>query len=111
MLEKQQIEKYQAELEQEKRRLLVEIEKEQPEDFGSDVDHFDEEADEAEDEANKLAIKDTLKDRLEEIESALLRIKHGTYGVCVKCGKDIEKEVLDLVPESDLCEECKKEMM
>lgn len=109
MLTKEEIEKYQSTLEQERRRLVTEIENEKPADFGSDPEtDLEEESDESEDFANKTAIKDTLKERLNEIDMALNRIKLGTYGVCEKCGKEVEKEILDLVPESELCEECKK---
>lgn len=110
MLEKSEIEKYQARLEQDRRRLLTEIESEKPADFGSDVEGeaAEEESDESEELANKLAIQQALKDQLNEIDGALNRIRQGTYGTCVKCGKQIEKEVLDLVPESELCEEHKR---
>jgi len=110
MLEKSEVEKYQAKLEQERRRLLAEIGNEQPADFGSDVEGeaAEEESDESEDFTNKLAIQQALKDQLNEIDGALNRIRHGAYGTCVKCGKPIEKEVLDLVPESELCEEHKR---
>lgn len=109
MLEKPEIEKYKNALEQERRRLVTEIENEKPQDFGSDPESdMEQEADEGEDFANKMAIQSTLKERLNEIDGALNRIKLGTYGVCTKCGKEIEKEVLDLVPESELCEACKK---
>jgi len=111
MLTKEEIEKYQSALEQERRLLVAEIENEKPADFGSEPDgELEEEADESEDFANKVAIKDTLKNRLSEIDMALARTKDGTYGVCEKCGKDIEKEILDIVPESNLCETCKKEV-
>ncbi len=109
MLEKSDIEKYQAKLEQERRRLLAELENEQPQDFGSDVEStLDEESDESEDFSNKLAIQQALKDQLNEIDGALNRIRQGTYGICTKCGKEIEKEILELVPESELCETDKK---
>jgi RNA polymerase-binding transcription factor DksA len=112
MLTKEEIEKYQSALEQERRLLVAEIENEKPADFGSEPDgELEEEADESEDFANKVAIKDTLKNRLSEIDMALARTKDGTYGVCAKCGKDIEKEILDIVPESNLCETCKKESL
>jgi RNA polymerase-binding transcription factor DksA len=110
MLTKEDNEKYQSELERERRRLIAEIENEVPADFGSDPESdLEEESDESEDFANKVAIKDTLKARLNEIDMALNRIKTGGYGICAKCGKEIEKDILDLVPESELCSECKKE--
>jgi RNA polymerase-binding transcription factor DksA len=110
MLEKSEIEKYQAQLEQDRRRLITEIESEKPADFGSDVEGgvAEEESDESEELTNKLAIQKTLKDRLNEIDGALNRIRQNSYGICAKCGKEIEKEVLDIVPESEFCEEHKR---
>ncbi len=110
MLEKSEIEKHQAQLEQDRRRLITEIESEKPADFGSDVEGevAEEESDESEELTNKLAIQQALKDQLNEIDGALNRIRQNTYGICVKCGKEIEKVVLDLVPESEFCEEHKR---
>ena len=48
-----------------------------------------------------------LKDRLDEIDIALAKIQSGTYGVCEKCGKPIEYEILSIDPESRFCKECK----
>lgn len=99
---------YQARLETEKRRLVEEIEKRSgTPDFGSDTDHGEEEADEAEEFQNQLGIVTALKGRVNEIDLALGRIASDGYGVCESCGKDISKEVLDVVPESELCAACK----
>lgn len=40
------------------------------------------------------------------IQMALTRIKSGTYGICVGCGKDISNERLDAVPYTALCRDC-----
>lgn len=110
MLQPNEISKYQSELEQERRRVMAEIANEKPDDFGSDVEStFDEEADQAEDLSNKLAMQGAMKERLNEIDLALNRIKIGAFGKCENCGAEIEKEVLDLVPESVLCQKCKLE--
>lgn len=109
MLQKDELENYKSKLELERKRIQTELTtEEKPVDFGGDVDHQDEEADEAEEFDNKLAVTQALKDQLNEIDMALNRMKLGTYGICTKCGKEIEKEVLDLVPESELCETDKK---
>ena len=78
-----------------------------PKDFGSDVDHFDEEADEAEEFSNNIDVTQTLKGRLQDIEVALDKMTKGTYGICEKCGGDISLEVLKVDPESRLCRDCK----
>jgi RNA polymerase-binding transcription factor DksA len=100
----EKINHYKGELEKERSLILAEINKnEKPVDFGSDVDHFDEETDATEEMGNQLAIADGLKTRLDDIEVALEKIREGKYGICEKCGEEIETEVLDIDPESRLC--------
>lgn len=110
MLTKEKIIHYGEALEKEKEKLLKEIETDEKMiDFGDDVsDPEDEEADEAEEQGNVLSIKRVLKARIMQIDRALDKIKNDTYGKCEKCGMDIPEKVLDAVPESDLCEHCKK---
>lgn len=45
---------------------------------------------------------------LYHIDEALRRIKEGNYGVCLTCGKKIQKTRLEVVPHARLCIECKK---
>ena len=45
--------------------------------------------------------------RLTMISNALDRIRQGTYGKCLSCGKDIPEERLESVPEAFLCIACK----
>ena len=45
---------------------------------------------------------------LYHIDEALRRIKEGTYGICLTCGKKIQKTRLEVVPHARLCIECKK---
>ncbi len=106
---KEEIRKYQNTLEEEKGKLEKEIaEHETLVDFGADIDGADEEADETEEMGNRAAINTDLKKRLEEIEGAIERIHEGTYGKCLRCGGEISEKVLEIVPESELCEKCKK---
>ncbi len=78
------------------------------EDFGSDVDHGDEEADESESYSNRMSMASDLKVEVNEIDMALNKIAMGTYGICAKCGSEISEEVLEVAPESELCSNCKK---
>lgn len=108
-LTKEEIKKYQDRLNEEKERLVREVsEHEQVVDLGNDIDSEEEEADEAEETGNQLAISRALRDRLAEIEEALESIREEKYGICKSCGKDISKEVLNVVPESRLCKNCKQ---
>ena len=100
---------YKQKLEEEKARLMKEVGKEEkPPVFGDEVDSGDEDADEAEEFSNQLAVSQTLKDRVNEITDALDRMETGRFGECTNCGNPISKEVLDLVPESALCIDCKQ---
>lgn len=43
-----------------------------------------------------------------QIEDALKRMDHGTYGVCERCGEPIEAARLDAIPYATLCLEDKR---
>jgi RNA polymerase-binding protein DksA len=46
---------------------------------------------------------------LKAIEAALVRIEAGTYGTCVRCGREIAPERLEALPYAELCIDCKRE--
>lgn len=99
---------YKLQLEKERGMILAEIKKnETPVDFGSDIDHFEEKTDQAEELSNDLAVAQDLKTRLDDVEAALEKIREGKYGVCEKCGEEIEEEILNVDPESRFCKRCK----
>lgn len=109
MLTKEEVQKYKERLQSDRAQLVSDLAKEEkPTDFGSDVDSFEEEGSEAEQLGNQLGVAKVIRARINEIDSALNKIIEGIYGTCARCGKEIEKEVLNLVPESQLCEEHKK---
>lgn len=51
-----------------------------------------------------------LRQRIIQIEAALERIKLGTYGRCVKCGRAIESGRLAQEPEASFCLSCQSEL-
>ena len=55
-----------------------------------------------------LSLGNNLRDLLDKVDSALRRIKAGTYGTCERCGKNIDKARLRALPYSVLCIDCKK---
>lgn len=106
---KEEFKKIEEELLAEKLKIEKELEKLKGGlDFGDDTDHYEEETDEVEEMGNYLGVKKTQDARLKQISRALMKIKDGTYGVCEKCGKSIEKRILEIDPESLLCKECKR---
>jgi DnaK suppressor protein len=103
-----QLKEYKTKLEKERTLIAAEIARdESPVDFGSDIDHDDEATDRSEEVGNQLAAAQDLKNRLNEIDIALGKIQNGTYGMCEKCGKPIEHEILSIDPESRFCKSCK----
>lgn len=105
---KEKIEEYKNKLEHERILVSKEIKDlEKPLDFGDDVDHFEEDTDKTEEMDSQLAAAKSIKDRLGEINIALGKIQEGKYGICEKCGMEIEEEILDIDPESRFCKSCK----
>ena len=50
-----------------------------------------------------LSIENNIRDLLGKIDRALSRLEEGTYGICSRCGKPIEKARLKALPYVDLC--------
>lgn len=108
-MKKEDLEKFRKRLEEEKSELEEEVKKlEVAADFGDDTDSLEEEADESMEDANQMAVAQAHKERIEDIELALRKMDKGTYGICEKCGKEIPLKVLEINPESRLCQDCKK---
>jgi DnaK suppressor protein len=53
-----------------------------------------------------LSLVSSEQEALYEIEEALKRLEHGTYGLCGNCEKPIRKERLEAVPFARLCVQC-----
>jgi RNA polymerase-binding transcription factor len=50
-----------------------------------------------------LSLVNNLRDLMERIDKALGKIEDGTYGLCDRCGKPIEKLRLKALPYANLC--------
>jgi RNA polymerase-binding transcription factor DksA len=50
-----------------------------------------------------LSIENNVRDLLGKIDRALAHMDGGTYGLCSRCGKPIEKARLKALPYVDLC--------
>ena len=57
-----------------------------------------------------LSIVSSEQEALYEIEEALKRLEHGTYGLCEMCEKPVRKERLEAVPFARLCVNCQSEV-
>ena len=60
--------------------------------------------------STNLATEKILESTLRDIDSALERIKKGTYGVCKYCDKEIGEKRLLARPVASACVECKSKL-
>lgn len=100
---KKRLDEERSHLEQQVREL------ETPPDFG-DVPGSEDDADESVAALNQEAEARALKEKLGNIESALLKMEKGTYGVCESCGGEIDERVLTVVPDARRCQACNQKM-
>jgi RNA polymerase-binding protein DksA len=55
-----------------------------------------------------LALRERASRQLEAVDSALVRLDDGTFGVCRNCGRPIAEERLDARPWAALCIDCQR---
>ncbi|OGZ20346.1 MAG: hypothetical protein A2654_00305 [Candidatus Nealsonbacteria bacterium RIFCSPHIGHO2_01_FULL_43_31] len=63
-------------------------------------------ADEVAEYTTRLPVEFSLETRLRDVNLALEKIAGGKYGKCENCGKDIEKERLEVYPAARFCMKC-----
>ncbi len=68
--------------------------------------HQDENAIEVSNYEDNLSVEHELEKELQNIEGALKKTSENTYGICSKCGKQINPKRLEAMPEAVLCIEC-----
>lgn len=118
-LGKREIAEFRRQLEDERTRLLAELEAmeehtpEVEEQVGMDIGGgYDEDlADVASSTFERekgLALESSVQHMLTQVEEALQRIEDGTYGICVRCGNPIDLARLRVLPYATLCIRCKE---
>lgn len=68
--------------------------------------NFHEQAKEKENDELVQILESEGLDEIEQIEAALARIEHGTYGKCQNCGNEIDKDRLFAIPYTKFCIGC-----
>ena len=96
-------------LEQERERLVAEIENQElpaveQMTYGSQA----EAASAVFEQERALTLRRHLERQLRAVEEALVRARGGMYGTCAECGKPIPPERLEIVPETRWCVECQR---
>jgi DnaK suppressor protein len=110
-MNRKQLEKYKALLEEKRRRLLARV-------LAAREDEQDgpsEDAPDLGDRALSTVTRDlsyrltsTEREILRRVDDALDRIENGTYGECQNCGKKVQTGRLDAVPWARHCFECQE---
>ena len=57
-----------------------------------------------------VILEQRLKNDLKEYETALKKLKKGTYGICENCGDKIDARRLEAKPQAIYCVKCEGEM-
>ncbi|MEE8421120.1 MAG: TraR/DksA C4-type zinc finger protein [Dehalococcoidales bacterium] len=103
-----------AQLEKEKALLLEELEQlkssansQEERREGSPFGKREEEATEALEMEKRAALEKRIKGQMVDVEHALHKFEEGTYGNCDVCGKAIDPERLEALPQAYLCMNCK----
>jgi len=73
-------------------------------------DENDENAQEVNEYSTNLEAERILEKSLQDIDSALKKIKDGRYGICKYCGQEIEAKRLLIRPDSSACINCKRRL-
>jgi DnaK suppressor protein len=121
VLDKETLEKIKKDLEERKKKILADFGEIAKKENDSDKDDYkatfpeygdkpDENAQEIAEYTTNLAEEDMLEKTLRDIDSALDRIKKGTYGICKYCSKPIDPRRLMAQPTAGACIDCKTKL-
>ena len=112
-LSKKEIQELKAQLLAERQDLQAQYQELEESSFGSNQSEltgemaFDEEYADAGsatfERERDLSLVNNLRDLIDRIDKALAKVEDGTYGLCDRCGKPIEKLRLKALPYANLC--------
>jgi len=106
MPNKEFIQKIKTKLEEEKKAVegkILKLKKPEVDEDNPDLDDLGHDATEDILEESLLSVHEEI---LEKIDNALGRIADGTYGICLKCGKNISQGDLAKEPWAEHCRVC-----
>ena len=70
--------------------------------------HMADDASEAFEQAKELALRQNAQQLLSQVKDALARFGQGTYGLCERCGAEIDPARLEALPYATLCLRCQQ---
>jgi len=89
------------------KELKVKLSKDALEEHEGSYGKREEAATEYSDKEKQFTSLQRTREQLAEVEHALGKLEKGTYGLCDFCGKPIPSDRLEVVPQANLCLECK----
>jgi RNA polymerase-binding protein DksA len=72
--------------------------------------HMADDASAAFDQARDLALRGNLEEMLKQVQGALVRVANGSYGVCERCGEQIDPARLKAIPHASHCLDCQRRL-
>jgi DnaK suppressor protein len=112
-MEKKKVEYFKKKLEERQQQLRRTVTRTEQDGRASDLDTAQDIADRAASSYNKeFLFHQSNSDRqlLAMVEGALSRIREGSFGQCISCGKDINPKRLEAMPWTRHCIECQEKL-
>ena len=110
-MDKKKVDYFKKRLEERQRQLRVNVSRTEQDGRSSAEDTAQDVADKAASSYNKEFLfhqSNSERQLLQMVEGALSRIREGTFGQCISCGKDINPKRLEAVPWTRHCIECQE---
>lgn len=109
---KEDKEKQLVQKEQELKDQLEDLKKIDPQsdEYRSLANNQEDDSDESESGNRMAAVRRVIKEQLKQVSNAIHKVRHGSYAVCDRCGKQISQERLEAVPEATYCIDCEREL-
>jgi len=112
-MEKKKLDYFKKKLEERQQQLRRNVSRAEQDGRASDLDTAQDIADRAASSYNKEFLfhqSNSERQLLQMVEGALSRLREGSFGQCISCGKDINPKRLEAVPWTRHCIECQERL-
>ena len=112
-MEKKKLDYFRRKLEERQQQLRRNVSRTQQDGRSSDLDTAQDIADRAASSYNKEFLfhqSNSERQLLQMVEGALSRLREGSFGQCISCGKEINPKRLEAVPWTRYCIECQEKL-
>lgn len=112
-MDKKKLEYFKKKLEERQQQLRRTVSRTEQDGRATDLDTAQDIADKAANSYNKEFLfhqSNSERQLLQMVEGALSRLREGTFGQCISCGRDINPKRLEAVPWTRHCIECQEKL-